>query len=1605
MKQSLLKLLSLAAVLTTLQANAAMYILANDPLGGWALNNAVQMTDNGDGTFSYTTELSGTVYFVFADGISDDWETFSNNYRYGPTTADQGETVNPGEWVATQKSREEAYIFSGDGAEYTITFDKNNMRVKIVSTPVSSFQSGGIYYNVTGTNTVEVTKGSTYGDDYSGNVTIPSSVTYGGVTYQVTAIGASAFLSCHDLTSVSIPTTVTTIGEGAFYYCTSLTKVIIPESVRTIDAWNFYKSDELTTVVLPSTLYSMGNNCFGSCSKLSKVTCRSTATPELGSSCFSYAYSSKPALYVPEGSVSAYQANSNWSRYFSSITAMPEYDFTNMNLKFVITSASTAKCTGPAIENPSGGWTIPATVYYDGVNYRITEVGRWAFYDCTRITSITLGSNIEVVGAYAFYACTGITVLNLGNVKTISSCAFGDCTSLTSVSIPNTVTTIDEYGFGGCGLTSVTIPASVLSIGTKPFYSCESLTTINVASGNPNYTSSGGVLFNKEKTSLISYPIGKSSTSYSVPEGVTTLQRGAFGYSKKLKSVTLPSTMVSIDGNAFAYCSLLTSLTVLAHTPPTCADNVFVSTIDNSGLTLTVPRDCKSDYQAANVWMDFPTIQEKYYDFYTNGIYYNITGENTVEVTSDNANGGTYSGSVTIPETVRYNSKDYIVTAIGYKAFSYSRGMTTVNIPSTITEIGNLAFYYCSGLTNITLPMGLRTLGNYAFYNCVNLGNVQIPPTVTTLGTYVFSYCESENFTEIVIPHSVTTMNYGVFYGCAHLTKVTIGSGVRYMGDRFFYDCPALAQVISLATAPPSIQSETFLTEHYSNVQLLVPKGSLSAYKSANYWKNFASIAEMGYDFEEDGIFYNILNGGTTVEVTYMTTAYNSYSGVVNIPEKVTHDGVTYTVTSIGSNAFRMSKSLTTVTIPNSVTSIGNYAFYYCEGLTNVFIPNSVRTIANNAFWLCLNLKEAIIPNSVTTIGSMAFRNCTAMTRVIIGENVTSIGSTSFYYNPNITEVICLAATPPTLYDSGSNTTFMSAVYQNAVLRVPYGSHEAYRNDANWGRFTNIVSEEVINPVMAGDVNGDGKLNISDVTLLISMALDGNTSATTNPAADVNGDGTVNITDVTLLIGIVLNGETGGTLGTASVNYLINSVPFTMVKVDGGTFMMGIENVYDPVHQVTLSDYYIGETEVTQALWQVVMGSNPSSNKSDVNLPVENMTWDACLTFATKLSLLTGQNFHLPSEAQWEFAARGGNKSQGYTYAGSNNLNEVAWYEGNSNNTTHVVGTKKANELGLYDMSGNVFEWIQDYWGGYSSMPQIDPTGPLSGEYRVCRSSAFCRPSNSWFMCGGRTYDSPSINSYDSGLRLASSSTGEWAVSISDGTTPLGEGQMVNDHLFVRMDGNPDNQVSITGTQPQLMWLWLDDDQIYTNTQVQALTPMAYNEIGNLYNEITYNALQFNLYLPDNLELVDVNGNPVTSATINTLVPGNRIDAEKFTMNFSRSDESKYIDGVRYKKYIFLLYSISSYGTHFSAPNASAYAQHGAYFKDDAPLLGVYVRNANPADATVQGADIIIANTEFSVSETTSAGWDANTRRFIYGSGGNNTSQRFHKYVRVRVTQ
>lgn len=294
-------------------------------------------------------------------------------------------------------------------------------------------------------------------------------------------------------------------------------------------------------------------------------------------------------------------------------------------------------------------------------------------------------------------------------------------------------------------------------------------------------------------------------------------------------------------------------------------------------------------------------------------------------------------------------------------------------------------------------------------------------------------------------------------------------------------------------------------------------------------------------------------------------------------------------------------------------------------------------------------------------------------------------------------------------------------------------------------------------PRTQGDVNSDGIVNISDVTSLIDLLLNNDTSFI-DAQTDVDGDGALTIADVTTLIDMLL----GNVPQDDTVTIEVNGVSFVMVPVQGGTFMMGATNEETyfarrnefPVHEVTLSGYYIGQTEVTWEQWFAVTGYDIASFDGDLHSPAVNLSWFDCAKFVDKLSELTGKQFRMPTEAEWEYAARGGSGGIRYRYAGSNDVDAVAWYLENADGRIHTVATKAPNSLGIYDMTGNALEWCQDFYGSYDGNSQVNPTGPESGYSNVVRGGAW----DVSYLCCHVTYRNsynPQEHTDDLGLRIA----------------------------------------------------------------------------------------------------------------------------------------------------------------------------------------------------------------------------------------------------------
>ena len=676
----------------------------------------------------------------------------------------------------------------------------------LVPTTTFAITSGNYEYTVADGNATITKFNSTTTDA----VTIPSTID----NYPVTAIGEKAFQNCINLKSVTIPNGVTSIGENAFYYCTLLESVTIPDSVTSIGENAFSYCTSLKSVTIPNGVTSIGKNAFYYCTLLESIyvddrninysskdgvlfdrnitqlityPCGKTGSsyiiPDRVTSIGEYAFrdcKSLESIEIPYTVTSIGNGAFLDCTKLESIcltsglgvggTSIPDtatlvrYEFGTDNV--TITKVNLGKDRTTV--------TIPSSI----CGVPVTAIGEKAFQDCTSLKSVTIPSGVQTIGNRAFASCTSLesvdipdSVTSIGEkafayctslasvtipngVQIISNSTFVGCTSLESVDIPDSVTSIEKWAFYGCtSLTSVTIPSDVQTIGSDAFVNCTSLKRIDVDENNNYYSSSDdGVLFNKEKTALITYPCGKTDTSYTIPSGVTSIGEHAFRGCTSLESVTIPSGVQTIGNRAFYNCTSLASVAIPSSVT-SIGDEAFVN--------------CKS--------------------------LASVTIESGVKTIGNSAFEGCKSlASVEIPDSV---------TAIGNKAFQNCTGLANVTIPSSVKTIEYYAFEGCTGLKSVTIPHSVTAIGNNAFQNCRSLESVTIESGVQTIGYRAFEGCTG--LKSVTIPDSVTSIELGVFIGCTSLANVTIPDSVTSIADETFRGCTSLAGV----TIPNSVTS------------------------------------------------------------------------------------------------------------------------------------------------------------------------------------------------------------------------------------------------------------------------------------------------------------------------------------------------------------------------------------------------------------------------------------------------------------------------------------------------------------------------------------------------------------------------------------------------------------------------------------------------------------------------------------------------------------------------------------------------------------------------------------------------------------------------------
>ncbi|MBO5732069.1 MAG: leucine-rich repeat domain-containing protein [Alistipes sp.] len=735
----------------------------------------------------------------------------------------------------------------------------------------------------------------------------------------------------------------------------------------------------------------------------------------------------------------------------------------------------------------------------------VSIFGSW-FQGCENLTEVYIPSGIKYISEDAFYLCHSLTSVTIpDSVTTIGNYAFKECECLESVTIPENVNYIGSNAFWGClNLERVyckaTTPPVLESdedtyqtfrhnaVGRKIYVPSKSIIAYRNAKGWSEYADAivgynfetGEVDNYDYKNNKIYYTNGSTTTptqpnntsvfdanivsnmydslskcwvitfdadittigynaflgcssltSVTIPESVTTIRNSAFRECKSLVSFDIPDSVTTIEDNAFLNCSSLTSVYCAATTPPSLGgDYVFGG--NTSDRKIYVPAESVDAYKSAEYWSSYADAI-KAYDF-----------EN---------------GVVVEPEVSINNVIHYTATAKVEADSNYPWSFDTFG-----ANILSHDFNEESGEGVITFDADVTTIGSYAFRNCDSLTSVTIPDSVTTIVSYAF-------------------------YGCDSLISITIPDSVTTIGNYAYYNCSSLASVYCEATTPPSLGGSSVFKFNASGRLIYVPAASVEAYKTADYWSEYAD-AIIAYDFENGVVVEPEVSVNN--EIRYTATAkveansdypwsFDTFGANIlshDFNEESGEGVITFDaeVTTIGNYAFAYCSSLTSITIPDSVMTIGEYAFFNCDSLTSITIGDSVTTIGARAFRDCNSLTSVTIPDSVTTIGDFTFYNCSSLTSVTIGDSVTTIGdyafeycysltsvtipdsvttigNGAFAYCSSLTSVYCEATTPPSL---GGSVVFDDNV-SGRTIYVPAESIETYKSAEGWSDYVDAI--------------------------------------------------------------------------------------------------------------------------------------------------------------------------------------------------------------------------------------------------------------------------------------------------------------------------------------------------------------------------------------------------------------------------------------------------------------------------------------------------------------------------------------------------------------------
>ena len=907
-----------------------------------------------------------------------------------------------------------------------------------LSAAAYSFESAGIYYNITGNNTVEVTYSDLDHNSYSGSISVPETVTNNGTEYSVTKIGGYAFKGSA-VTSVSMPEGITSIGFEAFSGCQNLESVTLPESLTTLDRVAFISCELLRAIKIPSGVATIPDYCFNCCLSLENVTipegvttirkyafgscdlkeltlpstvtmiesgaflsnnrcksitCNATTPPSLGENAFNHNIST--TVKVPLSSIAAYRQAEGWKV------------FTNYSGGEVVADGITYRIdeNGAMVAVAEATLTeanILSAVEFEGNQYPVIKINDNVFADNTNLTAVTLPEGLVEIGNSAFSGCQNLESLVLPeSLTTFGRDAFNDCRLLKAIKIPSGVTTIPDRCFYGCSsLESVTIPDGVTAIGDDAFQSCnlnaltlpESLEKIGIYAFCNNSSLKSVNIPAKVKT------IGERAfsscglTGLVIQEGVQAIGNYAFERNS-LQNLTLPSTITSIGGGAFGENSNLQSIICNAVTPPTLGENAIGSSVKE----IKVPISSIAAYKQANGWKNFSNYCSG--EVVNNGITYRID-ENGATITAAEAT----LTEANIPSVVEFEGNQYPVIKINDRVFSDNINLTSVKIDNGLVEICRLAFNGCQNLESVVLPESLTTLGNNAFQYCKSLRAVKIPSKVTTIPDQCFDGCSLLN--SVTIPEGVTAIGDHAFGFCSLSNALTLPESLEKIGDCAFYNNRTLRSV-NIPAKVKKIEERAFSLCGLTG--LVIPEGVQTIGSDAFYKNSLenltlpSTITSIG-----GGAFGDINNlesiicnaatpptlgaGAFSIDINPVIkvpissiAAYRKASGWKVFTNyyggEMIADGITYRINEKEAMVAAVEPSLTEANIPSAVEFEGN--------------QYPVIKINDKAFSGNTNLTSVTLPDGLVEIGNYAFSGCKNLESVALPESLTTFGYNAF---------------------------------------------------------------------------------------------------------------------------------------------------------------------------------------------------------------------------------------------------------------------------------------------------------------------------------------------------------------------------------------------------------------------------------------------------------------------------------------------------------------------------------------------------------------------------------------------------------------------------------